>query len=313
MAGSTMTRSWPRRIAGRLRRLVVGHAAVNWPLRLATGFEADEQRLLDVLTGVRNPQFRDGRETREEYIQQIKRELFRDPPWFDPMQRAESLHPIYFCISYPRSGVTRFTHVLKERTGGDIFFASANNLMPFDKRWYPRAYPRIRIVKDHRPLKQYLHDDGYLLVRDGRDCMVSLAWMTRERGQHQFFKKEELADFIRWIETDYGYGSWARHTRRMLALKDGGHKEIVRYEEKSSKKSIAEHMSNKGEETRRAWGIVEDDLTGSMFEAWQQSRGKSNWRASFDRAAAKAFHDTGGTEMLIELGYETDAEWWKQI
>jgi hypothetical protein len=72
-------------------------------------------------------------------------------------------------------------------------------------------------------------------------------------------------------------------------------------------------MSNKGEETRRAWGIVEDDLTGSMFEAWQQSRGKSNWRASFDRAAAKAFHDTGGTEMLIELGYESDPDWWKQI
>lgn len=313
MAASSVTRSWPRRIAGRLRRLVVGRAGERPPLRLATGFEADEQRLLEVFTRARDPSFHDGREKRVDLIDQIKRELFHEPPWFDPMRRAESLHPIYFCISYPRSGVTRFTHELKERTGGDIFFASAKSMIPFDKRWYPRAYPRIRIVKDHRPLKQYLHDDGYLLVRDGRDCMVSLAWMMRERGQHQFFKKEELADFIHWTETDYGYGSWARHTRRMLALKEGGHKEIVRYEEKSSKKSIAEHMSDKAEGTRRAWGIVDDDLTGSMFEAWQQSRGKSNWRASFDRAAAKAFHDTGATEMLIELGYESDPDWWKQV
>ncbi|MEW5963641.1 MAG: hypothetical protein AB1749_08750 [Pseudomonadota bacterium] len=310
MAASSVTRNWPRRIAGRLRRLVVGEVGERSPHRLATDFEADEQRLLEVFTRARDPSFHDGRERRVELIEQIKRELFHDPPWFDPMQRAESLHPIYFCISYPRSGVTRFTHELKERTGGDIFFASDKSPIPFDKRWYPRAYPRVRIVKDHRPLRRYLHDDGYLLVRDGRDCMVSLAWMTRECGQHQFFKKEELADFIRWTKTGYGYGSWAQHTRQLLALKAGGSKEIVRYEEASAQ---LDRFKGAPADVRRKWGIVDDDLTGSMFEAWQQSRGKSNWRASFDRAAAKAFHNTGATEMLIELGYETDAEWWKQI
>ncbi|MEW5963642.1 MAG: sulfotransferase domain-containing protein [Pseudomonadota bacterium] len=212
--------------------------------------------------------------------------------------------------------MTKFIADLQQRTGADVFYARGprskreEDTFVFHKEWQPRAYPRARIVKDHRPLERYLWDDGYLLVRDGRDCMVSLAWMTREAGNHRFWLRSELAEFIKWTMDSYRYGSWADHTKRLLRLLHGGSKQLVRYEEASAQ---LDRFKGAPADVRRKWGIVDDDLTGSMFEAWQQSRGKSNWRASFDRAAAKAFHNTGATEMLIELGYETDPDWWKQV
>jgi len=282
-----------------------------------TDFDEREQLLLELSTRLYKTGPAISRAEHLAITQRIRTEIFRGPPWFDPMQRTKSTHPVYYCISYPRSGTTRFIAELASRTNGDLFRASWSSGYPFDKRWQPRAYPRTRIVKDHRPLRQYLHDDGYLIVRDGRDAIISLAWMTRSRGRHRFFKREELKDFIAWTASyDYrAYGSWASHTRRLLDLRQGGSKTLVRYEDAPSdsaaiKASIA---GRRTEEGRHAWGMIDEDLSGSMFETWHKNRGKSNWRQSFDGPAALAFHETGATDMLIELGYETDPQWWKQL
>lgn len=205
---------------------MLGHAGKTGSETLApvaaSEFREKEQRLLELMLSAPigetacNP----------ELVERIRAEFYQDPPWFDPLRRAESMHPIYFCISYPRSGVTRFIDQLRASTGGDFFSAlpGVRDRLHFDKRWQPRAYPRPRIVKDHRPLENYLLDDGFLIVRDGRDTMVSLAWMTYTRGHHTFFKREELKDFIAWTASrSYrAFGSWATHTRKLLALKRGG-------------------------------------------------------------------------------------------
>jgi len=301
------------RLTTRVRHVARFGAPVAGRPRLARNFEAKEQRLLHLLLD--NPQIINGGRDHSEVLREIREDICSGPPWFDPMARAESLHPLYFCISYPRSGSLRFISAMQKKLGADRFWAMPHEARYlFDKRWQTRAYPRPRLVKDHRPLKRYLHDDGFLLIRDGRDTMVSLAWMTYARGRHKFFKREELTDFIRWTAShDYrAFGSWANHTRRMLDLKKGGHKELIRYEDKPvDTKAIASTVAQR--QSGRAWGVADESLAGSMFEAWQKNRGKSNWRDSFDRPAALAFHETGATEMLMELGYETDPEWWKQL
>ena len=305
----------PRRIAGKLLRMAGATPAIAAAPRPGTFFAEDEQQLQDYLLEIAGLNRPEDAAMRQAIEQLIRYKYYDGQPWFDPLARAESKEPLLFCISFPRSGVTRFINELRAKTGGDVYEAMRNapRHLHFEKRWQPRGYPCTRIIKDHRPLTDYLHDDGYLLVRDGRDCMISLAWLTRAGGRHQFYKQDELKDFIAWTDKDYAFGSWASHTRRLLALKAGGSKTVVRYEDQKSEKSARDVMGSADEKTRRAWGIVDDDLTGSMFEAWQKSRGKSNWRQSFDRPAAKAFHDTGATEMLLELGYETDRDWWKQV
>ena len=62
----------------------------------------------------------------------------------------------------------------------------------------------------------------------------------------------------------------------------------------------------------RSWGLGHEFAPESMFYEWSLSRGHSNWTKGWHRAAKQAFHETGATELLIELGYETDADWWKQ-
>ena len=48
-----------------------------------------------------------------------------------------------------------------------------------------------------------------------------------------------------------------------------------------------------------------------MFYEWSLNRKGSNWRETWDQAAKRAFHETGATEALMELGYETEPNWWR--
>jgi hypothetical protein len=45
---------------------------------------------------------------------------------------------------------------------------------------------------------------------------------------------------------------------------------------------------------------------------WSVGGGTIDWRQAFDRPARRRFHDLGGTEMLVRLGYEADEDWWRQ-
>lgn len=57
------------------------------------------------------------------------------------------------------------------------------------------------------------------------------------------------------------------------------------------------------------WGFGHTFEPESMFYEWSLNRKGSNWRQTWDKAAKRAFHETGATELLMG---ETDPDWWRQ-
>jgi len=49
-----------------------------------------------------------------------------------------------------------------------------------------------------------------------------------------------------------------------------------------------------------------------MFHEWSLNWQGTNCCGAWDAAAKLAFHEAGATELLMELGYETDPDLWWQ-
>lgn len=279
------------------------------------------------------------KQARNRRVQRLAREIFALGS-NDLEAPTESDRPLAYFVSYPRSGNTLATRLVARATQGQLFSAIPDGVVPFSKKIYPKSYPYPRLVKDHVPHGHYRNDPCVLIVRDGRDTMVSLAFMTLQQQNHGFKRKGELADFIRWTAKHYPYGSWAGNTRNLLSLAKSDKKLMIRYEDLSSNEkaffsivdffdpgnsvprahlhslfenrdSILERLRN-NPIASRPWGLVQEFEPGSLFFEWSRARGKSTWRESWDGDAKRAFHETGATELLIELGYETDEDWWKR-
>jgi len=278
------------------------------------------------------------KQARNQRAQQLAREIFALGS-NDLEAPTESDRPLAYFISYPRSGNTLATRLTARATQGQTFSALNGGTVPFSKKIYPKSYPYPRLIKDHVPHSHYRHDPCVLIVRDGRDTMVSLAYMTLQSGHHSFKRKGELGDFIRWTAKNYAYGSWAGNTRDLLALTKAGRKLLIRYEDLSSNEetflsilnffdpencvpreqlhtlfenrdSILDRLKN-NRIANRSWGLGHVFEPESLFFEWSRARGKSTWRDSWDDDAKRAFHETGATELLMELGYEADKDWWK--
>ena len=185
----------------------------------------------------------------------------------------------------------------------------------------------------------YADDRCVLLVRDGRDTIASLAFMTAQQDHHKFSQKSEIADFIRWVSKAYQFGDWASHARNLLELSKAPDKLLVRYDDLVSTgetfKQIVdffspgnrlprEHLDNLFDErdvvaasiksrplVNNEWGFGRTFEPSSMFHAWSLNRHGSSWREAWDSAAKQAFHETGATEFLIEFGFESDPDWWR--
>lgn len=255
--------------------------------------------------------------------------------------RVKSDLPLTFVISYPRSGNTMLMRTLAPLLDAHIFEAMPGVPDYFNKADYTRNYPNIRLVKDHVAHAHYRDDSAIMLIRDGRDVVVSLAYMTLKRGRHSFSAKSDLPDFIRWLSREYPFGDWSSHMRQVRHLASGQDKLLVRYEDILSKdganvfaqivrfsvrglslseSSIANAYHSRDnvlEQIKNApgnefWGIGAEFTPDSMFYEWSKNRKGSSWRQSWDAEAKKAFHDTGATDFLIEYGYETDPDWWRQ-
>lgn len=252
---------------------------------------------------------------------------------------TESSAPLTYFISYPRSGNTLTTRLTARATQGQVFEAMMAGLTPFSKRIYPQGYPVPRLIKDHVAHLHYATDRCVLLVRDGRDTVASLAYMTAQQGRHKFRDKSEIADFIRWLDTSYIFGGWAAHAKNMLQLSKAPEKLLVHYDDIVSKfetfeqvvdffdpgnklprehlaklfaerESITDRIRSKSK-ANREWGLGMTFEPSSMFYEWSHNRQGSSWREAWDSAAKKAFHETGATEFLIEFGFETDPDWWR--
>ena len=139
--------------------------------------------------------------------------------------------PLAYFISYPRSGNTLAMRLTAMATHGQVLSAMRGTVAPFSKAIYPKCYSLTRLIKDHSPHLHYLQDRCVLIVRDGRDTMISLAFMTLQGNSHSFKERGEVADFIRWTEKSYPFGSWAAHVRNLFELFNGQHKLLVRYED----------------------------------------------------------------------------------
>ncbi len=257
----------------------------------------------------------------------------------DIQARTVSAAPLAYFVSYPRSGNTLATRLAANATSGQVFSAMKEGYAPFSKRIYPKNYPLPRLIKDHVAHLHYKNDRCVLVVRDGRDTTISLAFMTLQNRLHSFADKSELADFIRWVSQSYVFGDWATHARNLMQLLTGPDKFLVRYEDLvasdetfigivdffdpgnrlprahlsqlfKERDTVAERIKSRPA-VNDQWGFGQTFEPGSMFHEWSLNRQGSSWREAWDAAAKRAFHETGATELLIEFGYETDPDWWR--
>lgn len=244
-----------------------------------------------------------------------------------------------YVVSYPRSGNTLAMNIMARLGRVQIFsdVSGAVNYIPAE--CFPPVYPLERIVKAHA-VPVYDERCKYVyLVRDGRDILPSIAYMTLGSGptSHNFTKKHELKDFIDWQGCHYRLGSWVSFTREMLKVAAHDNVLIERYEDLvqspdslgriaaflgfryrperiqecfDERDSIFETIRQQPQSSKK-WGL--DGATfeqDSLYYAWSKNRAGSSWRETMDAEARRRFHEIGATEILIELGYESDPNWY---
>jgi len=257
----------------------------------------------------------------------------------DPHAPIEASVPTPVICSYPRSGNTLSIRLAAQVLQAQILEAMPGSMIPFSKAIYPKAYPYVRLIKDHIARPIYKNDRVAIVVRDGRDTMISLAFMSHKFGSHEFTNRGELAAFIRWLDTDYPFGGWAKFMRDAAVLRQSPDKHVLRYEDlmagpqpfidlmqfldpehRLSDERLTSAYENRDRifdsiksnpNANRSWGIGAAFEPDSLFYEWSQARKGSSWRQSWDAEAKKAFHETGATDFLIEYGYETDPDWWR--
>ncbi len=256
--------------------------------------------------------------------------------------KAPSSSSLIFLISYPRSGVTLLSNLLTDAGPSIQYTAMKGRIQWFTKAAYPEHSPLVRYVKDHAMRSEYQHDTKLATIRDGRDSMTSLAYMTFQRGRHKFSRVEDLPKFLEWTNKDYEFGSWVDYVRQVKKYFREDEDTLVRYEElvkddkeffrvlqripelsRVSKKEASTIYKKAGEikdkikksPANKMWGFGEEikDEDMSLFAEWSKNRGSSSWQSVWTKPAGEVFHEMGGTDLLIEMGYETDQDWWKQL
>jgi hypothetical protein len=265
---------------------------------------------------------------------QIAEETF--PAAVGPLEIAA---PFRYIVGYPRSGNTLLAQFLS------YAFAAPNySVYPtgearyFSRRFHERAPGHAVFVKDHVLRPEYLEDEILSPVRDGRISMVSLARYLYAEGSNPFVRRGELADFLSDVAARMPYGFWAEHTRALLDARDRGARiRLVHYDEifgnyerllaLARELAGGEQFPRVSEEGYTAFvarwrnrlvqkpewseglALPEDSF---IPQNWSVGGETIDWRIAFDAPAGRRFHDLGGTEMLIRLGYETDENWWRQ-
>jgi Sulfotransferase domain len=264
---------------------------------------------------------------------QVAEEAF--PPATGPVEIAS---PFRYVIGYPRSGNTLLTQFLS------FAFAAPNySVYPGDGRYFSRRFHEptpghVVFVKDHVLRPEYLEDEILCPIRDGRDSMVSLARFLYAEGSSPLVRRGELADFLTSVSERMPYGFWGDHVRAMLeAAEHGARVRFVRYEEIFRNYrhllALAQELANgepvpcsdesafisfvaRGRNRLKLDPQWSEKLTlpedSFIPRNWSIGGGTIDWRHAFDAPARRRFHDLGGTEMLLRLGYETNEDWWQE-
>jgi hypothetical protein len=246
--------------------------------------------------------------------------------------------PFRYIIGYPRSGNTLLAQFLSFAFAAPRYTVYPDARRYFSRRFHERAPAHAVFVKDHVLQPEYTEDAIVSPVRDGRDAMVSLARYLYVEDGSPFIQHGELADFLSYVAARMPYGFWGEHTRALLDARDrGGDIRIVRYEELfrnyDGLLALAHELAGGGPvpcvdraeylalvARERRWFEVQPrssdpiPLPDDSFipRNWTVGSGTIDWHQAFDRPARRRFHDLGGTEMLVRLGYEADEDWWRQ-
>jgi hypothetical protein len=246
--------------------------------------------------------------------------------------------PFRYLIGYPRSGNTLLTQFLSFAFAAPNYSVYPGAGWYFSRRFHEREPGHAVFVKDHVLRSEYLEDEILSPVRDGRDATVSLARYLYAEGSNPFVRRGELADFLSFVAARSPYGFWGDHTRALLAARDRGARvRLARYEEifgdyrrlldlareladgapvpcvdeESYLAFVARWQRRIARQPQWSEGVAlpEDSF---IPRNWSIGGGTIDWRSAFDVPARRRFHDLGGTEMLVRLGYETDENWWRQ-
>jgi hypothetical protein len=264
---------------------------------------------------------------------QIAEGAFRAPP--GALQIAP---PFRYVIGYPRSGNTLLTQFLSFAFGAPTYSVYPGAGWYFSRRFHDPDPGHAVFVKDHILHPEYIGDPILSPIRDGRDAMVSLARYLYGEGPNKLVRRGELAGFLSYVVERMPYGFWGDHSRGLLAAKDRGARvELIRYEEifrnYQGLFEIAHGLGGNepvphGEEASYLAFVAPWQKRLALQPQWSEGLelppdsfippnwsiggGTIDWRRAFDAPARRRFHDLGGTEMLIRLGYETDEDWWRQ-
>jgi hypothetical protein len=281
--------------------------------------------------------YNSNRALRKEGVRCLQMAEAKFPAAGGPLEMASS--PFRYIVGYPRSGNTLLAQFVS------YAFAAPNySVYPtgearyFSRRFHEPAPGHAVFVKDHVLRAEYLEDEILSPVRDGRISMVSLARYLYAEGSNPFVRRGELADFLSHVAARMPYGFWGEHTRALLEARDRGARiRLVRYEDifghydrllaLARELAAGEQVPCVSEEGYTAFvarwrnrlvqkpewseglALPEDSF---IPRNWSVGGETIDWRSAFDAPARRRFHDLGGTEMLIQLGYETDEDWWRQ-
>ena len=268
------------------------------------------------------------------YIRLIDDSARTTSPTLRDLRKTRRAGPLCYVVSFPRSGNTMVMNALAQ-----IFGTAKHSVFPGDGRFFSRyLYDRtdtsVMLVKDHLFRSEYLKEKVVYIVRDGRDAMVSLSQFLSGNEMPPVTTRTEFATFLAQIASAYAYGFWSENVALALEAKEAGADVMIaRYEDLRRDPTefyrIAAHITPdrivmsdptklvahlQGATARLAhlpeWGLGAP-AQSALFDTWSKHRGGSNWQSVFNAPARKIFHQLGGTEMLLQFGYEVDPDWWR--
>jgi hypothetical protein len=317
-------------------------ASILRAIALAAGGQLCEaialaNRISDVIITSRTnaPSYAADRTLRGEAVRCLQMAEREFPAATGPLQITS---PFRYVVGYPRSGNSLLMQFLSFAFAAPIYSVYPREGRYFSRRFHERAPGHAVFVKDHVLSSEYLEDEIVSPVRDGRIAVVSLARYMYGEGTSPFVRRDELADFLSHVASRTPFGFWGDHTRALLEARDRGARiRLVRYEEifgnyqgllalarelahggavpcvdqESYLAFVARRKTQLSRQPQWSEGLALPD-DSFIPRNWSIGGETIDWRRAFDASARRRFHELGGTDMLLRLGYETDENWWRQ-
>ncbi len=261
----------------------------------------------------------------------------------EPTEKLQIDGLFRYIISYPRSGTTYLQQFLRYAFAAPGYTVYPAGSRYFSRRFYEKAPGHAVFIKDHVLMPDHLTEAvlGAGSRRSIFDCLAGAATSLMPKAPMASSSAVNLPiSSPSWRSGGCClYGFWGGHTNRAARTPGSVAPEfaLVRYEEVIGNyaallalahelaegapipcedkagydESVASAKRRLGLSREWSEGVAlpEDSYIPSN---WSIGGETIDWRRAFDAPARRRFHELGGTEALIRLGYETDEDWWRQ-